>query len=335
MENSTSPDDDYRTEHTNPENTEDIDPTILHTVRYFNIIFYSIIFILGITGNGLVIWIAGFKMKKTVTVLWFLNLAIADFVFDIIFPIQITELIMDEHWPFGQTMCKVVFTVLMLNMSVSIGFLMIISVDRCTSVMCPVWSKNHRSFRLALIISAIIWVSCFILTSPYIVFLKLDKDPKSGLSYCTPIYADDDDTYEMRHQAMIIVSFVSMFLIPFLIIVICYSLFIFRLRRSTSLSRSTRPLKVIITIVLCFFCFWFPFHMMQLLEVLNVKMNPTTDMILSHLSYCIGFFNSCINPIIYAFVGRDFKKRLFRSIPFLLEKTFNEKDESDIDIQVS
>ncbi|XP_069802830.1 chemerin-like receptor 1 [Dendropsophus ebraccatus] len=334
METFTLPD--YtETTYSNTEDTEDLSPKVFRIIQIMNIIFYSITFILGITGNGLVIWIAGFKMKKTVTILWFLNLAIADFVFDIIFPLQITEWVMDGHWPFGQTMCKVIFTVLFLNMSVSTSFLMIISIDRCTSVMCPVWSKNHKSPRLALAISAIIWFTCFMLSSPYLAFFDTIQDSEDSNTYCIPRYADDDDTDTMRSQTMIIVRFVSMFLIPFSIIVICYSLIVFRLRGSRSLSGSNRPLKVIITIVLCFFCLWFPFHAWPLLEVLNVKINFTIDFIISHLVYDIGFFNSCVNPIVYVFVGRDFKKSLFRSIPFLLENTFKEKDDSNTDPRIN
>ncbi|XP_069804837.1 chemerin-like receptor 1 [Dendropsophus ebraccatus] len=306
------------------EDTGDIQSNIFFKIQIFNLTCFSITFILGITGNGLVIWIAGFKMKKTITVVWFLNLAIADFLFNIILPFQITKLIMDEHWPFGQVMCKVIATVFFLNMSASTSFLMIISIDRCTSVMCPVWSKNHKSPRLALTISAIIWFVCFIFNSPYLAYFNIRHSFDNTTTHCIFLYADDDDTDTMRHQTTIIVRLVFMFLIPFLLIVICYSLIIFRLRRMRSLSGSTRPLKVIITIVLCFFCFWFPFHAWPLLDMVDVEMNSTFDIVMSSLTFCIGLFNSCVNPIIYVFVGRDFKKSLFRSIPVLIEDTFKE-----------
>ncbi|KAG9465025.1 hypothetical protein GDO78_019050 [Eleutherodactylus coqui] len=323
---------DYTTYNYTDEDEKSTYSSIYNIVKILNIILYSIIFILGTTGNGLVIWIAGFKMQKTVSVLWFLNLAIADFVFDIIFPLLITELIMDGHWPFGNTMCKVVFTILFLNMSVSTSFLMIISVDRCIAIMCPVWSKNHKSPKLATTISAIIWTTCFMLSSPYFAFFEMVHygDNETSIPYCIDTYADDDEDKQiMRIQIMIIVRLISMFLVPFSIIVICYSLIVFRLRRSRSLSKSNRPLKVIVTIVLCFFCFWFPFHVWPLLEIMNVELDFIVDFIMSHLVYTIGFFNSCVNPMVYVFVGRDFKKSFFKSIPFLLENTLKEKDVSE------
>ncbi|KAM4015681.1 chemerin-like receptor 1 [Anomaloglossus baeobatrachus] len=325
----------YYTTYAFEEDTEEINEAIIRLIHICNAIFYSITFILGVTGNGLVIWIAGFKMKKTVSILWFLNLAIADFIFNIIFPLQITESIMEGHWPFGVTMCKVVFTVLFLNMSVSTSFLMIISVDRCTSIMCPVWSKNHKSPRLAMIISGIVWSTCFMLSSPYLAFFDIVQDYENNTSYCIPMFADDDDTDKMMDQTMVIIRFVSMFLIPFSIIIICYSLIACRLSKSRSLSKSNRPLKVIITIVLCFFCFWFPFHIWPLLEVMKVELEPNLDAVMSNLVYSIGFFNSCVNPMVYVFVGRDFKKSLLKSIPFLLENTFKEKDGSETELRTN
>ncbi|XP_071969062.1 chemerin-like receptor 1 [Engystomops pustulosus] len=317
---------------TNYETGEDAEK-IYRFVQIFSIVVFSITFILGITGNGMVLWIAGFKMKKTVNIIWFLNLAVADFGFDALFPLEITEWIMDEHWPFGQTMCKVMYTVLFLNMSVSTSFLMIISVDRCLLIMFPVWSKQHRSHKTAWTISAVVWLTCFMLSSPYLAFFNIAHDITGNATYCIAFYSHDYDTYNMRYTTMLMVRFVSMFLIPFSIIVVCYSLILFRLRRIRSLSRKNRPLKVIVTIVLCFFGFWFPYHIWPLLEVMDVEVNPTVDYVMFHLVNCIGFFNSCVNPMVYVFAGRDFKKTLFKSIPSYLENTLKEKEISDTEHQ--
>ncbi|XP_072282678.1 chemerin-like receptor 1 [Pyxicephalus adspersus] len=304
-----------------------IDPNTYNAVKILNILIYSITFILGVIGNGVVIWIAGFKMTKTVSNIWFLNLAIADFVFDVFFPLQITEWIMDGHWPFGQAMCKVIFTALFLNMSVSTTFLMVISIDRCTSVMCPVWSKNHKTLKMASTVSIVIWSACFILSSPYLAFFDIIHDSNSNISYCIPIYSDSDGVDEGQYKAMLITRLVIMFIIPFSIILICYSLIVIRLRRRTH-SKFSRPFKVIVTIVSSFFCLWFPFHLWPFLEYMNVEISATMDFVMSHIVYAIGFFNSCVNPMVYAFIGRDFKKSLVKSIPFLLESTFQEKIES-------
>ncbi|XP_068098454.1 formyl peptide receptor-related sequence 4-like [Hyperolius riggenbachi] len=309
---------------------ESIDPNVFQAVKSMNILIYSMTFILGTLGNGLVIWIAGFKMHKTVNIIWFLNLAIADFIFNILFPLQITEWVLDGHWPFGQIMCKVIFTALFLNMSVSTSFLMIISIDRCTSVMCPVWSKNHRTLKLASSVSFCVWTACLILSSPYLAFFTIDHDEDDGISYCIPAYSSDYHTDQFRDQAMFIARFTFMFFIPFTIILICYSLITHRLRRNRNLSGSSRPLKVIAAIVLSFFCLWFPFHFWPFLDHMNIGISDNINFIVFHVVYALGFCNSCVNPLVYAFVGRDFKKSLLKSFPFLLESTFQEKCENEI-----
>ncbi|XP_053545991.1 N-formyl peptide receptor 2-like [Bombina bombina] len=313
--------------------------------KVITIICYSITFIFGILGNGLVIWIAGFKIKKNVNTIWFLNLGVADFAFNLCLPLPITELVMDHHWPFGLIMCKAVFTALLLNMSVSTSFLMIISVDRCTSVLCPVWSKNHRTCRLAYIISAVIWFLCLIFSSPYSLFYDIykdsdDDDDDDNKTYCHLVYvswhnisAFDYDTWRLRYNASVITKFVFMFIIPFLSILVCYGLIMLKVRKRKSLSASGRTFKVIIAIILSFFICWFPFQLWPLLETMGIEIEFYVYTVVLQLFSCLAFFNSCLNPMLYVFIGRDFKRSLFKSIPFLMESTFKEKYDIDSESQ--
>ncbi|XP_053545987.1 formyl peptide receptor 2-like [Bombina bombina] len=312
---------------------------IFHLSKIISMTCFSITFILGIVGNGLVIWIAGFKMKKNVNTIWFLNLGAANFIFDAFLPFSIVEVSLDYHWPFGQIMCKLMSTVISLNMSVSTSFLMIISVDRCTSVLCPVWSKNNRTSRLAYIISIAIWLMCLVFSSPYVVFYNAEDGYGDNVSYCYETYAVwenmthiDYTTLRLRYNAMFITRFVSMFLIPFAIIMVCYSLIAFKVRKMRNLSGSGRIFKLIISIVLSFFFCWFPYYFWLLLDVLeSYVIYWKVFIIMQSISICLAYFSSCLNPLLYVFIGRDFKMSLMKSIPFLLESTFKEKYDIDSD----
>ncbi|KAM4652876.1 formyl peptide receptor-related sequence 4-like [Discoglossus pictus] len=309
---------------------------MFHFLKMTIITCFSITFVLGIVGNGLVIWIAGFKMKKSVNTIWFLNLGVADFTFNVFLPLHIIEVAMDGHWPFGQIMCKAVFTVLFLNMSASTSFLMLISIDRCSSVLCPVWSKNHRNCRLANIISAVIWLLCLILTSPYLVFYDTNDDYEENTSSCNQMYVSwdnitifDHQTWKQRHNAMVMTRFLTMFLIPFSIILLCYGLIAFKLKKRRNISAPGRTFKVIITVILCFFFCWFPFQFWPMLDIMNIETDWALDFFVINIACCLAFFNSCLNPILYVFIGRDFKASLLKSIPFLMEKTFRERCDFD------
>eukprot|EP00079_Xenopus_tropicalis_P017046 XP_004916654.1 PREDICTED: N-formyl peptide receptor 2-like [Xenopus tropicalis] len=311
---------------------EDYHYGIFRLRKILRITCYSITFLLGTVGNGLVIWIAGFRMKKTVNTIWFLNLGIADFSFCLVLPLHILDWAMDGRWHLGQLMCKFMFTSLFLNMSVSIFLLMTISVDRCTSVLCPVWTKNHRSVKLATNISAIIWLLCLALSSPYLAFYDTEHYPDINTTYCITTYATWDNatffdyqTWLLRHKAMVVTRIISMFLIPFSIILVCYGLIVFWMRRSSKRLGSSRTYKIIVTVVLCFFCCWFPYHLCILLSIMAVTIHWLFDIILYDIAHCLAYCNCCLNPMIYVFVGRDFKRSLKKSIPFLLESTFRER----------
>ncbi|OCT73294.1 C3a anaphylatoxin chemotactic receptor-like [Xenopus laevis] len=311
---------------------------IFHFRKILTIMCYSITFVLGTVGNGLVIWIAGFRMKKTVNTIWFLNLGIADFSFCLFLPLYILNWALDRHWSLGQIMCKVTGSNLYLNMHVSIFFLMAISVDRCTSVLCPVWSKNHRSVKLAKNISVIIWLLCLTLSSPYFVFHDIKHVPASNITFCLVTYGLGKNTtffyyqpWHPRRTVMLFTRFISMFLIPFSIILVCYGLIAFWIRKSSKRLGSSRTFKIIVTVVLCFFCCWFLYHLWPLLKFMGIDMNLVIAVIMDDVARCLAFFNSCLNPMIYVFVGRDFKRSLRKSIPFLLESAFREEKEDPLE----
>ncbi|KAM4652217.1 chemerin-like receptor 1 [Discoglossus pictus] len=293
------------------------------------ITFYSITFILGIVGNGLVIWIAGFKMKKMVNTIWLLNLGIADFLLNIVLPFHIVEWAMSKKWIFGQIMCKIINTIFYLSMTLSTSFLMIISVDRCISVLCPVWSKNHRTPRLACNVSKAIWLLCLIISSPYVVFYDTEEYDLIETVYCNVEYVSHKnstefnyDTWIQRHRAMVITRFVTMFLIPFSIILVCYVLIAFSVRKNKRVTRTARLFKIMISVVLCFFCCWFPFHVLNLIQF---HITYRTFTICKAIFHCFAIFNSCLNPILYVFIGHDFKKSLMASIIFLMQNLNSER----------
>ncbi|XP_035528042.1 chemokine-like receptor 1 [Morone saxatilis] len=213
------------------------------SLNIMSLIVYSLAFVLGVLGNGVVIWVTGFKMKKTVNTIWFLNLAIADFLFTAFLPLSVTYTASNFHWPFGRFMCKLNSTISFLNIFASVYILVVISVDRCVSVVWPVWAQNHRSVRKASCVSLGVWVLALILSAPYFFFR--DTGPSynnEDIINCFNNFAFSDD-YEtpsvnhlrqFRHQAMTITRFLLGFVVPFTVIVSCYA--IHRLRRNRTLA---------------------------------------------------------------------------------------------------
>ncbi|MEE6513168.1 hypothetical protein FKM82_020684 [Ascaphus truei] len=127
---------------TDSENAE-----LRHVVQVAVTVTFSLIFLLGVTGNGTVIWITSCRLWRTINTVWFLNLALADFVSTFMVLVTVLYLSLDLHWP---TLCKLVNCIFGLGTYASILLLSAISIDRCVLVLFPVWCQNYCTTRLML-----------------------------------------------------------------------------------------------------------------------------------------------------------------------------------------
>nr|XP_004664155.2 chemokine-like receptor 1 [Jaculus jaculus]XP_044988880.1 chemokine-like receptor 1 [Jaculus jaculus]XP_044988881.1 chemokine-like receptor 1 [Jaculus jaculus] len=294
---------------------EELSPLETRVARIFLVVVYSVVCFLGILGNGLVVVITTFKMKKTVNTVWFLNLAVADFLFNVFLPIHIVYAAMDYHWVFGKALCKISSFLLIHNMYTSVFLLTAISFDRCVSVLLPVWSQNHRHVRLAYMACVVIWVLAFFLSSPSLVFRdtadlhgKISCFNNFSLSaHGSPAQARMDSVGFGRHAAVTVTRFLCGFLVPVLIITACYLTIVCRLR-SHRLAKSKKPFKIIVTIIVTFFLCWCPYHTLYLLELHHTIVPGSVFSLGLPLATAVAISNSCMNPILYVFMGQDFKK---------------------------
>uniref|UniRef100_A0A3B4XVB7 Formyl peptide receptor 1 n=1 Tax=Seriola lalandi dorsalis TaxID=1841481 RepID=A0A3B4XVB7_SERLL len=287
------------------------------SLNIMSVIVYCLAFVLGV--NGVVIWVTGFKMKKTVNTVWFLNLAVADFLFTAFLPLKVTYTAIDFHWPFGNFMCKVNSTLTSLNMFASVYILVVISVDRCVSVVWPVWAQNHRNIHKASYVCLGVWVLALILSAPYFVFKDtLTYSDNTTRCFNNFTLSDDSETGQFRYQAVAITNFLLGLVVPFTVIFSCYAVIIHRLRRNRTLaSKSSRPFKIIAAVITTFFLCWAPFHIMRLIELDHHTRSKTFGHVLSiglPITINLAFLNSCLNPLLYVFMGQNFKDIVRKSI---------------------
>ncbi|CAI5663358.1 chemokine-like receptor 1 [Oreochromis niloticus] len=319
------------------EKTDDYDlndfAQLFQSFEPMSIAVFSLVSVLGVLGNGVVIWVTGFKMNKTVNTVWHLNLAVADFLFAGFLPLNVTSLALGSHWPFGNFMCKLSTTLIFLNMFVSVYILVVISVDRCVSVVWPVWAQNHRNVRKASYVSLCVWILALILNAPYLYFM--DTEQESGDKI---ICFDTLFDYKIRFQnqfhlhAIVITDFLLGFAVPFTVIVSCYGVIIHHVRRNHNLaSQSSRSFKIIAAIIIVFFMCWAPFHIIALIELVIFTADTQSKTLLHiiaigiPLSTNLAVLNSCMNPLLYVFIRQDFKDEVRKSILKVMETAFREQ----------
>ncbi|KAJ6663668.1 hypothetical protein lerEdw1_009747 [Lerista edwardsae] len=256
----------------------------------FSIVSYSLVFVLGTVGNGLVIFITGFRMKRTVHTVWILSLAIADFTFSFFQLFNIGYIGLKFHWPFGDAMCKLQHAIVFFNLFASIYLLTAINIDRCVSMWFPVWAQNHRMPRLASFVILGICILALMLCSPHLYFKEISY--KKNIISCSNNYSKLGEARNSARSAVVLVRFIFGFIIPFGVIVVCYGAIVVRLKRN-QLTHSSKPFKVITAVIVAFFVCWFPFHVFYLLRV-KTSYGPRIRIGLS-LSFCLAYFNSCLN----------------------------------------
>ncbi|ELW48888.1 N-formyl peptide receptor 2 [Tupaia chinensis] len=305
-----------------------------NVLRILSLVVLGVTFVLGVLGNGLVIWVAGFRMARTVTTIGYLNLALADFSFTATLPFQMASMAMNEKWPFGWFLCKLINIVVDINLFGSVFLIAFIALDRCICVLHPIWAQNHRTVSLATKVICIPWIFALVLTSQVFIFLTTVTS-EQGDTYCTFNFASWGDTTEDKLKVAItmltargIIRFIIGFSMPMSIVAVCYGLIAAKIHRK-GMIKSNRPLRVLTAVVASFFICWFPFQLVALLstvwlkemllqgkyKILDVLVNPTS---------ALAFFNSCLNPMLYVFVGQDFRERLIHSLPASLERALSE-----------
>ncbi|KAL1769403.1 C5a anaphylatoxin chemotactic receptor 1 [Sigmodon hispidus] len=286
------------------------------------LIIYSVVFLVGVSGNTLVVWVTAFEARRTINAIWFLNLALADLLSCLALPVLFMAIIKHNDWPFSPQTCTVLPSLILLNMYASILLLATISADRFLLVFNPIWCQKFRGPGLAWIACGAAWVLALLLSIPSFVFRVVHKDPFSTKSICG-ISFGKDGIHKERAVAML--RLIVGFVLPLLTLSICYTFLLLRTwsRRAT---RSTKTLKVVVAVVVCFFVFWLPYQATGIMmawvppsSVFYLEVNK-----LNSLCVSLAYINCCVNPIIYVVAGQSFKGRLRRSLPSVIRNALSE-----------
>ncbi|XP_041035574.1 C3a anaphylatoxin chemotactic receptor-like isoform X2 [Carcharodon carcharias] len=283
------------------------------------IVIYVATFLVGAPGNAAVIWVAGCKMKQTVNSVWFLNLAAADLAYCCSLPLQIANVATGNRWPAGRLLCKLIPSAIVLNMSASVFLLTAISVDRCLAITRPVWSQRRRTVGGARAACAGAWLLALLLCLPTLLHRQVVSYPELGLSICSVDYGRapfGEGTKRVVEASRALVAFG----LPFLLMAACYLLIALKVR-GAKFTKSRKPVRLIAAVVLAFFVCWLPYHLFGLLQAFAP--HPAV-FAWDHAAVGLASLNSALNPLLYVFMGRDFRQRLRRSLATSLRQAFSE-----------
>nr|XP_031534636.1 LOW QUALITY PROTEIN: leukotriene B4 receptor 2 [Vicugna pacos] len=142
------------------------------TSRATGAAFLLLAALLGLPGNGFVVWsLAGWRPAggRPLAATLVLHLALADGLVLLLTPLFVAFLT-GKAWPLGQAGCKAVYYVCTLSMYASVLLTSLLSLQRCLAVTRPFLAPRLRSPALARRLLLAVWLAALVLASPVAVY---------------------------------------------------------------------------------------------------------------------------------------------------------------------
>ncbi|KAM9446304.1 leukotriene B4 receptor 1-like [Clarias gariepinus] len=258
----------------------------------------AICFILGVPGNiVVVVRLAGWLKGGSFTPRLMLSLAVSDLLTLLSLPVWIWSLL--HGWVFGLFLCKFLSYLVYLSLYCSILCVILMSVQRYMQVLYPEkWKKLGRKGKKILL--SWIWILSGILSSYALVQRTLALD-REGRLQCKRCYWNNIE------KVATLIWEIVIFVVSFSIIAYFY-FHLYRGVNNSTLFRSNLMTKLVTRIVACFFIFWIPFHINNVVLIIAVLLG--NDNLLKsaeagdNIAAALTFINSCVNPFLYAFSAR-------------------------------
>ncbi|XP_024058846.1 relaxin-3 receptor 1 [Terrapene carolina triunguis] len=288
---------------------------------------YSVVCALGLVGNLLVLYLMKSKQgwKKSSINLFVTSLALTDFQFVLTLPFWAVENALDFTWLFGKAMCKIVSYVTAMNMYASVFFLTAMSVARYHAVASALSSRRGSAGCCsAKWLCLLIWGAAMLASLPHAIFsttatvfneeLCLVKFPEGR--------GNSAQFWLGLYQAQkVLLGFV----VPLAVISLCYLLLLRFLgerhvgRACGGPKRRAKVTRSVTVVVLSFFLCWLPNQALTAWGIL-VKLNVVpfspqyflSQAYLFPVSVCLAHCNSCLNPLLYCLLRREFRAALRR-----------------------
>ncbi|XP_005152771.2 atypical chemokine receptor 4 [Melopsittacus undulatus] len=279
--------------------------------KVFLPVFYALAFTLGVAGNSLVVAIYAYcKKPKTKTDVYIMHLAIADLLLLFTLPFWAANAV--QGWELGNSMCKLASSLYTMNFSSSMLFLACISVDRYKATYK---SRGHRRIGQHCSVTCIcVWLTAIFLSIPELVFNQVKKH--NDRNECFPVFPMNMET--LLKATIQILEIILEFLLPFLVMLICYSATARAIFRSASAKKS-RPFMVLLAVVTTFIITQLPYNIVKFWRATDIIYMLVTDCETSksidvalQVTKSIALFHTCLNPLLYVFLGASFKMHIMK-----------------------
>ncbi|XP_075887305.1 trace amine-associated receptor 13c-like [Nelusetta ayraudi] len=298
-----------------------------HEVMLTYVLLSSISLLTTALNLAVIVSIAHFKQLHTPTNFLLLSLAVSDFFVGLLMFFQI--ILLDGCWIFGDAMCSLYVVLDYTITSSSIGTMVLISVDRYVAICYPLHYPTKVTVRGVTVCIGFCWAgavlyNCLLLSDN----LKHPGRYKSCSGECVVVIN------HFAGLADVILSFIG----PVTVIVVLYvKVFAVAVAQAHAMrthiasvtlqgsvkagakkseAKAAKTLGIVVVVFLLCLC---PYFCITLTDTL-INLSSAAFVI------CLFYFNSCLNPLIYALFYPWFRK----SVKLILTLQILEPDSCDI-----
>ena len=276
---------------------------------------YAAVFVVGVTGNSLVLLTVTSKRMRSVRNMLIGNLAVADLITLVVcLPLSVVTLFVS--WPFGTFVCRYIFPVTDVVVSVSILTLCVITMDRFRAIVYPFAKK--MTLKITLMVFVMIWLLSYLMVALPLLHLMNVVPTRSGRSVCVPMWPSK--LYEKVYRLVILIV---LYIVPVTLVFFCFICIVKRIRENIRFTRETvrdsrslarvkrrsRVVRMMFVIFITFTICLLPIHLLLTLMVFYppTKFWPPINK-LYHAALVVLTANSAMNPIILYLLSSEFKR---------------------------
>lgn len=233
-------------------------------------IIFFFIFVVGVIGNGTVIYIFyQHKSMRTVANVYILSLAAGDLALILISVPFVSTIYTVESWPYGLAVCKISEFARDLSTGVTVFTLTSLSVQRYTATHHPIRYLSNKGRTTLTQANTLIWLLSALLATPgmYNSYIwNVAVDTNYTINVCYPFPPQLGPWYP---KVVVLAKFLTYYVVPLVIISVFYSLMARSLIRTTEnpvctndshhrLLRNRKKIsKIVLGLVVIFaFCFF-------------------------------------------------------------------------------
>ncbi|XP_072533805.1 hydroxycarboxylic acid receptor 3-like isoform X3 [Salminus brasiliensis] len=210
--------------------------------------------LVGLPGNVLALWVFCRHLRPwRPTVVFLLNLVLADFFLLVSLPFRIDTLLRGENWVFGDIWCRINLFMLAINRSASIGFMTIVALDRYFKVVHPYNAVNFITSQQAAGIACFVWIVVVLLRFPLLnCNLLITRNNNSFCRSFNP-YTNPPTAIKLHYAVYLCEFFLSLMVLLFCSLrIYC----ILRRRQPEKKKTTRQAIRIVLVIVgifiLCF-----------------------------------------------------------------------------------